>query len=105
MSQFQAHKNLDENTQHVAPYVLDVQSALLKNIKTVVALPLVPMNRFLGTPIKVLNPILKIDGQAYVCVTQNMFAIERADMGCAVADFNQTNYEIINAIDYVLSGV
>jgi toxin CcdB len=105
MSQFQAHKNLDENTQHIAPYVLDVQSALLKSVKTVVALPLVPMSRFWGTPIKVLNPILKIDAQSYVCVTQNMFAIERADLGSIVADFSQNNFEIIDAIDYVLSGV
>lgn len=105
MSQFHAHKNLDESTQQFAPYVLDIQSSLLHGLQTVVALPLIPADKYLGKQIKGLNPILKIDNEAYICSTQNIFSIERNDMGRSVADFSQTSHEIVAAMDYALSGV
>ena len=105
MSQFHAHKNLDQNTQPFVPFVLDIQSSLLHSLQTTVAIPLIPLGKYLGKPIKGLNPILKIEGEAYVCATQNLFSIERNDLGRSVADFSQTSYDIVNAIDYVLSGV
>ncbi|MCX8521114.1 MAG: CcdB family protein [Rhodoferax sp.] len=109
MSQFHAHVNLDPDTRATVPWVLDVQSRLLESLATRMVLPLVPQAAPSGlgrrTAIERLNPVLTIDGQICCAVTQALFAMPKNLLGSSVADLSQAPWEIIAALDCLLSGV
>ena len=105
MSQFHAHKNLDSLTADFAQFVLDIQSPLLQKLGTVMVVPLIKKSKYAGMQIKHLNPVLLIDGESYLMMTQSMFSMPRNDIGHSVNDFSSQSHEIVAAIDCLLSGI
>ncbi|MDE4146941.1 CcdB family protein [Phaeobacter gallaeciensis] len=83
--------------------VLDLQTDLIETGTRVVA-PLIPTAsgpKAIGR----LEPVLDIDGTAYVLHTAEMAAIPSAVLkGEPVADLTASDYEIRGALDMVFSG-
>jgi toxin CcdB len=50
MPQFHLYKNLNKATQKTYPYLLDIQSNLLSDIRTTVVVPLMPIGSQEATP-------------------------------------------------------
>jgi toxin CcdB len=102
MSRFCVYVNKNKPTQNNIPYMLDVQADTLQKLQTVVCIPLVAPTSIM--PISLLNPKILIDDQPYVLMTQAMSAIARQQLGKQVKDCNPNSYQIVAALDFLLSG-
>ena len=51
------------------------------------------------------TPVVEIDGARYVMVTQSAAALRRGDLGQVVMSLADRRHEIMNAFDFLLTGV
>lgn len=84
-------------------YLLDVQADLLDRLDTRVVVPLFP-EKEAPPPIATLNPVLDIQGQRHVMVTQSIATLRRRDLGKAVLSLDDQHQRIMNALDMLLTG-
>ena len=97
MAQFDVHRLNDG-------LVLDCQADLLAHIDSRFVVPLVPSG--LATiAARRLNPSFEIAGETHVMVTQAAAAVPRGDLGEVVASLTDHSFEVICAIDVLISGV
>ena len=83
--------------------VVDVQSALLRELRTRVVAPLVPGERLYG-PIRDLNPVVIIGGVAHVMMTESLAAVPSKSLGQKIASLHDWHDEITRALDILLLG-
>ena len=76
MSQNHVHLLLDETLAPGIPFVLDIQSRLLRAMGTRVVAPVIARRRLASAVIDRLNPCIWIDGVEHVVVMQQLFAID-----------------------------
>ncbi len=62
MSQFTVYKNKNPKTKKIFPYLLDIQSDLLDQIRTTIVIPLGKYSTIKDQLITKLCPIVEIDG-------------------------------------------
>jgi len=105
MPQFHVYKNSNKTTQKNYPYLLDIQSNLLDELRTTVVIPLMPKRLAAGHTISRLNPVIKVKSESFTVMTQNLAGVDRVVLGEYVCNLNQYRSEIIAAIDFVLSGI
>jgi toxin CcdB len=105
MPQFQLYKNVNKATQKNYPYLLDIQSNLLGDLRTTVVIPLMPKRLAGNHIISKLNPVIRIKSENFTVMTQNLAGIDRNALGALVCDLDQYQSEIIAAIDFALSGI
>ncbi len=105
MAQFKAYENPNKATRKIYPYLLDIQSNLLSELRTTVVIPLCPTSVVGKAAITKLCPILKIDGKNYVAMAQQMAGIDRKVLGREACDLSQYRTEIIAALDFIISGI
>ena len=67
-------------------------------------IPLTLKSRFDGKPIKGLNPVLALDGDDFIILTQQMAAIHLKSLGQTVFDGSEKRQEILSAIDLLITG-
>jgi toxin CcdB len=87
-----------------AGFLLDCQTDLLVDLNTRLIVPILPRD---GAPKPAgrLNPAFEIEGAPYLMVTQYAGAIEVRELGEKVASLADRDHEIINALDFLLTGV
>lgn len=105
MAQFFAYKNANPRTQKQYPYLLDIQSDLLSELKTTVAIPLSPAKIAASMSMTKLNPSLTLDGESFIAITQDIAGIDRSQLWGQAYDLSAYRSEIIAAVDFVLSGI
>jgi len=98
MAQFKAYENSNRATKKTYPYFLDIQSNLLDELRTSIVIPLCPTILAEEATITRLCPILEIDGNEYVALTQQIAGIDRKALGDEVCDLSQYRSEIISAL-------
>lgn len=86
-----------------AGYVLDVQADVLNGLNTRIVVPLLPLAEA-PTPAKRLNPVFEIGTEPHVMVTQFMAAIPRTLLRTPVTTLEDSDSEIMAALDMVLVG-
>ena len=84
--------------------VVDCQSDLLNHIDSRFVVPLAP-REFAAIAARRLNPSFEIEDQTYIMVTQQAASVPRGELGPAVASLANRSFEIIDAIDVLISGV
>lgn len=105
MAQFTVHKNTNPQTRSAIPFLLDVQSDLLSDLETRVVVPLCPASAVRGKPLRGLTPILQIEGASYILLTPQLAGIPRSELGAVVASVEHNRFEIIAAIDFLVTGI
>lgn len=105
MQQFSVYKNKNTNTRKEYPYLLNIQSDLLDELKTVVVIPFIKQSTFKQKPIKYLMPIFTIEGKECVLLTPQIAGIPRNQLGTVVENLAHFRSEIIGAIDFMISGI
>lgn len=106
MAQFSVHRNNNEATRKAVPFLLDVQSALMTDLSTRVAIPLRP-RRDLGLRLQAiarLTPEVKIAGETLLVMTPELAGVPRSELGEIVADLSAMRSEILGSIDLLLTG-
>lgn len=105
MAQFFVYDNINPTSRERYPYLLDIQSNLLSELRTTLVIPLMPANVAAPISMSRLNPMFDIDGAAYVAITQDLASIDRSRLGAKVKDFSAYHADIVAAIDFVLAGI
>lgn len=105
MAQFQVYGNTNRATQKSYPYLLDIQSDLLEDLRTTIVIPLMPTSFADKHVMSRLNPVVEIDNESFVVMTQSLAGVDRAILGETVCDLAGQRPLVIAAIDFVLSGI
>ncbi len=105
MSQFTVYKNNNPRTKKTFPYLLDIQSDLLDQLRTTIVVPLGKYSVVKEQVITKLCPIVEIDGVKYAALTQQLAGIDRTLLGAEVANVSDYRSEFIDAIDLIVSGI
>jgi toxin CcdB len=101
--QCDVYRNLDDPTGEI-PYLLDIQSNLLDELKTRVVVPLVRTEGF-GRRAERLHPVFRINDGDVVMATHLMAAITTRSLKEPVASLADQRDTILSAVDVVWSGV
>lgn len=105
MAQFYAYKNPNPATRAQYPYLLDIQSDLLSELRTTVVIPLTPSKLAAPMSLTRLNPNIVIDGKSFTVMTQEIAGVDRNQLGAQAYNLSSYRSEIISALDFVLSGI
>lgn len=99
MAQFDVHQRADGGG-----LVIDCQSGLLSHLESRFVVPLVPRPGA-PRPARRFNPIVMIGGVEHVMLTQFASAVDRRQLGAAIASLADRSFEITDALDVLISGV
>jgi toxin CcdB len=105
MPQFTLHLNTNPATKTAVPFLLNVQSDLIEDLGTRVAVPLYPAAEMKGKTLRTLTPVFEIDGKRYVMMTPQLAGIPKKLLGATVADLSTKREEIISALDLLIAGI
>lgn len=105
MAQFFTYKNTNPSTQKQYPYLLDIQSDLLSELRTTVVIPLSPAKIAAPMSLTRLNPSFTLDGETFIVITQDIAGIDRNQLGAQAYDLSAYRFEIIAAVNFVLSDI
>ena len=100
MAQFDVYKNTNTETSQLFPYLLNIQHDLLSTLKTRVVVPLCSDQ----SPITHLNPQFVIENSKVFMSTADMAGISLSGCGEIVTNLEEKRSEIINALDFLVSG-
>ena len=99
MAQFDVHRLNSSDA-----LVVDCQAQLLESLNTRFVVPLLS-KEVAPLPAHRLNPVFSIAGGDYVMVTQFAAAVERHELGESVASLRDRAFEVVGALDVLISGV
>lgn len=105
MAQFTVCRNKNPQTCSAVPFLLDIQNDLLDGLETRVVVPLCPVSTMKGQTVRTLTPILEVEGERFVMLTPQMAGIPKSELGEPVARVEQLRFDIIAAVDFLLTGV
>lgn len=105
MSQFCAYKNPNPATRAQYPYLLDIQSDLLSELRTTVVIPMTPSKLAAAMSLTRLNPNIVINGKSFTVMTQELAGVDRKQLGAQASNLSSYRTEIVAALDFVLSGI
>lgn len=105
MPQFAVYLNTNPATRADVPYLLDVQIDLLDGLGTRVVVPLYSERAMGGRAVGSLMPRFEVEGVSVVMVTPEMAGVPRRALGRQVADLAGQRFEIIAALDLLISGI
>jgi toxin CcdB len=100
MAQFDVCLNPNPDSAPAVPYLLEVQSDLLKPVSTRVVVPLALLSKR-GQPAKHLNPQFEIEGIHVVMVTEQIAGISKRALGKRVLSLSIQRDQIMDAIDFL----
>jgi toxin CcdB len=84
--------------------LLDCQATTLQHLNTRVVVPLLPPDEA-PYPGARLNPHFEIEGAPYVMVTQFIASVPVGSLGEIAVSLEEEAYDILNALDMLLTGV
>jgi toxin CcdB len=105
MAQFRVYENTNRTTKQRVPYLLDIQSDLLDDLKTTVVIPLCLKSVMGQAAMTKLCPLLEIENNEFVALTSQLAGIDRKVLGKEIGDFSHYRTEIIAAVDFLISGI
>lgn len=80
-----------------------MQADLFQAIETRVVVPLLPVDRT-PPPMQRLNPVLNVEGEAVVMITQNLAAVPRRELGEVRPNMSEQADAIREALDMLFIG-
>jgi toxin CcdB len=81
--------------------VVEMQAELLIDIKTSIVAPLVPVRQL--PPMVEVNPVMEFDGHDMALRLEQLISIPRGRLGKTVGSLEAHEYQIMRALDRLLS--
>lgn len=100
MAQFDVYCNINPLSLEEIPYLLDIQADLLAGLSTRVVVPLARHSK----NIQHLNPLLAINGEKVVMLTQELSGVDKNILGEKVGSLENYRSKIIASLDFLISG-
>lgn len=104
MAQLDVYPNPDPVSGRAMPYVVEIQSDLLRDLATAMVIPLGRPERMGGLPILRLNPRVEVEGQLLLALPQDMAAVPRRLLKKPVAHLANQRDALLSAIDMLFTG-
>lgn len=98
MARFDVYPHPDAAMRLVTPFLLDVQNNFIDQLQSRVVIPLRLAAAF-GPPMRDLNPLFNISGQAVVLDTAAMAAFPLSELKKPVASLLPQSQDIVAALD------
>jgi len=105
MARFVVYENPNKATKKTYPYLLDIQSNLLDDLRTTVVIPMLPESAVAKKAISELCPVFEINGKKFIALTQQLAGIDRNLLGKEVCNLAKHHTEIVSALDFIISGI
>ena len=105
MAQFTVCRNKNPQTRSAVPFLLDIQNDLLDGLETRVVVPLRPLSTMKGQTVRGLMPVLEVEGERFVMLTPELAGIPKSELGEPVVQVEQHRFDIIAAVDFLLTGI
>ena len=105
MSQFTLYRNEDPSSNQTYPYFVDIQNALLGDLNTRVVIPFTPLSALGSVEAKKLCPVFEIENGRFAMLTHQITSVPRSILKNEIASFRAQRYEILAAIDMLISGI
>jgi toxin CcdB len=105
MAQYTIYQNKNSQSKKEFPLLLDIQTNLLDSLQTTVVIPLKKLEANKDKVLTQLTPIFNIDGTDYLMLTPQLAGIQRMELGKAIADVEHARTDILNALDFLLTGI
>ncbi len=81
--------------------IVEMQSELLADIRTVVVVPLVPPKQL--PAMDEINPVFDIHGQEFALRAEQIVSVPRSRLGETVGSLAREEYRVLRALDRLLS--
>jgi toxin CcdB len=104
MAQYVAYENLNKDSRKLYPYLLDIQSDLLEDLETTIVIPLTKIQTVTKKFTK-LTPVVEVHGAKHLAMTQQIAGLDRTALGKPVDDLSMYRFAIVDAIDFIISGI
>jgi len=102
MSNFRIYRNISKNSKEY-PYLINVQSSILSDLNSRLVIPVIK-KELLKEKIKILNPEITINNEAWIVLTQQMSSISLSILGEEIEDVEMDRSTILSAIDFLITG-
>jgi toxin CcdB len=103
--QYDVYPNPSPRMRDVYPYVLDIQSDLLKALATRMVVPLALTSLPPSSLPKRLCPLVLVKGQSLMLVPFEAAPLDKLHLKSKVASLRERANDIVAAMDAVLSGI
>ncbi len=105
MAQFDVYQNPSLRSRDSMPYVVDVQSDLLSELRTRLVMPLSRVAVGFARPPRKLAPELTVKGERLSLQAQLAAGIEARFLGKPLTTLRAHQADILDALDAVVSGI
>ena len=105
MAQFSLYRNEDSSSSEIYPYFVDIQSSLLSDLNSRLVIPLSSHEILNNTNAKRLCPVIKVDKGNFILLTHQMTSVPESILKAEVTSLESYRYEILGAIDMLISGI
>ena len=105
MAQFTIYQNKNSQSKKEFPLLLDIQTNLLDSLQTTVVVPFKKFETNKDKVLTQLTPIFAIEGVDYLMLIPQLAGIQRRELGKAILDIEYARAEILNALDFLLTGI
>jgi toxin CcdB len=102
MKQFDIVANPFPRSRERQPFLVALQSDLVRSLDTVVVAPLEPAGS--GTFADRLNPRVEVDGQPFVLVAQELVTVRKSVLGSPRGSVAGSRDAVIAALDLLFTG-
>ena len=103
MRQYDICRNSNAASRKQVPFLVVLQSDLMRDFNTVVVAPL--MAETAATKIGRLNPTIKIQGKTFRVSMAELAGVLRKQLGEVVANVEGQHVEFVAAIDLLFTGI
>ncbi len=104
MAQFDVYRNPNPNGRTAAPYVVSLQSDLLDQLPSRWVAPLKP-SKNISQRVEGLMPEVELDGKKFTIFMYESGAVPVQSLGNKIASLDGHRYELIRAVDILVSGI
>ena len=105
MAQFPVYRNKNAQTRGAIPCVVDIQSGILDHLDPRVVIPLAKAKSIGGPPSETLKLEFEIDGERLILLTPLLAGVSKKILGAEVGSLASHSFEIVAALDLIVSGV
>jgi len=105
MTQFTIYQNKNSLSKKEYPLLLDIQTNLLDSLQTTVVVPLKKLEANKDKVLTQLTPTFIIEGVDYLMLTPQLAGIQRKELGKAITDIEYARADILNALDFLITGI
>ncbi|WP_426359129.1 CcdB family protein [Pseudocolwellia sp. HL-MZ19] len=105
MSQFDVYTNPSKKSREAYPYIIDIQSTLISDIKTRIVIPLGKFNHFRNEKMDGLTPLIEYEDEQYILLTPQIASIPSKLLKNPIGSVESLRDDIIAAIDFAITGI